>query len=524
VRTLIASGVPEQDIITRTHAELDLRNQAVVQAFFQQQRPAQVYLAAAKVGGIHANNTYPADFIYDNLMVQANVIDAAHRVGVQKLLFLGSSCIYPRLAAQPMAEDALLTGALEPTNEPYAIAKIAGIKMCESYNRQHGRDYRSVMPTNLYGPGDNYHPENSHVIPALIRRFHEAKMSGAPELAIWGSGTPRREFLYVDDMAAASAFVMNLPLQAYKAQTLPMQSHLNVGFGSDVTIAELAQVVIWIGFLQWTHHNGFAAPRDPILQPIDTIRNMDAIIDLSDPDDPEEPEWPEADVIVGNPPFLGNRMIAAQLGKDYVKALSRLYEKRMEGRPDICCYWFEKANAQIVAGRAQRAGLLATQAIRGGTNRVVVQRIIDESEIFYAISDQEWILDGAAVHISMIGFSAKGATTASKVLDGKTVPVIHANLTAAADSTSAHTLKANADISFQGGIKRGSFDMPETEAIVLLQDSGNPNHRPNSDVLVPYINGLDIARRPRHIWVVDFGDADEQTAAVDNTWMPTLRV
>jgi len=243
VRTLIVSGVPEQDIITRTHAELDLRNQAVVQAFFQQQRPAQVYLAAAKVGGIHANNTYPADFIYDNLMVQANVIDAAHRVGVQKLLFLGSSCIYPRLAAQPMAEDALLTGALEPTNEPYAIAKIAGIKMCESYNRQHGRDYRSVMPTNLYGPGDNYHPENSHVIPALIRRFHEAKMSGAPELAIWGSGTPRREFLYVDDMAAASAFVMNLPLQAYKAQTLPMQSHLNVGFGSDVTIAELAQVV-----------------------------------------------------------------------------------------------------------------------------------------------------------------------------------------------------------------------------------------------------------------------------------------
>ena len=243
VRTLIASGVPEQDIITRTHAELDLRNQAVVQAFFQQQRPAQVYLAAAKVGGIHANNTYPADFIYDNLMVQANVIDAAHRVGVQKLLFLGSSCIYPRLAAQPMAEDALLTGALEPTNEPYAIAKIAGIKMCESYNRQHGRDYRSVMPTNLYGPGDNYHPENSHVIPALIRRFHEAKLSDAPQVAIWGSGAPRREFLYVDDMAAASVFVMNLPLQAYEAQTAPMQSHLNVGSGKDVTIAELALAV-----------------------------------------------------------------------------------------------------------------------------------------------------------------------------------------------------------------------------------------------------------------------------------------
>ena len=243
VRTLLASGVSAQDIITRSHAELDLRNQAAVQAFFQQQRPAQVYLAAAKVGGIHANNTYPADFIYDNLMVQANVIDAAHRSGVHKLLFLGSSCIYPRLAAQPMAEDALLTGSLEPTNEPYAIAKIAGIKMCESYNRQHGRDYRSVMPTNLYGPGDNYHPENSHVIPALIRRFHEAKISGAPEVAIWGSGTPRREFLYVDDMAAASVFVMNLPLQAYQAQTSPMQSHLNVGSGSDVTIAELALAV-----------------------------------------------------------------------------------------------------------------------------------------------------------------------------------------------------------------------------------------------------------------------------------------
>jgi len=243
VRALIASGVSAQDVITRTHAELDLRNQAAVQAFFQQQRPTQVYLAAAKVGGIHANNTYPADFIYDNLMVQANVIQAAHSFGVQKLLFLGSSCIYPRMADQPMAEDALLTGTLEPTNEPYAIAKIAGIKMCESYNRQHGRDYRSVMPTNLYGPGDNYHPENSHVIPALIRRFHEAKLSDTPQVAIWGSGAPRREFLYVDDMAAASVFVMNLPLQAYQAQTSPMQSHLNVGFGSDVTIAELAHAV-----------------------------------------------------------------------------------------------------------------------------------------------------------------------------------------------------------------------------------------------------------------------------------------
>ena len=243
VRTLLASGVSAQDIITRSHAELDLCKQADVQAFFQQQRPTQVYLAAAKVGGIHANNTYPADFIYDNLMVQANVINAAHEVGIQKLLFLGSSCIYPRMAAQPMAEDALLTGTLEPTNEPYAIAKIAGIKMCESYNRQHGRDYRSVMPTNLYGPGDNYHPENSHVIPALIRRFHEAKTKNTPEVVIWGSGTPRREFLYVDDMAAASVFVMNLPQVDYQAQTAPMQSHLNVGFGSDVTIAELAYAV-----------------------------------------------------------------------------------------------------------------------------------------------------------------------------------------------------------------------------------------------------------------------------------------
>jgi GDP-L-fucose synthase len=230
-------------IIGRTHAELDLCNQAAVNAFFAAEKPTQVYMAAAKVGGIYANNTYPADFIYDNLMVQANVIQAAHANGVQKLLFLGSSCIYPRLAPQPMAEEALITGTLEPTNEPYAIAKIAGIKLCESYNRQHGRDYRSVMPTNLYGPGDNYHPDNSHVIPALIRRFHEAKASGAPQVAIWGTGSPRREFLYVDDMAAASVFVMNLPLATYKAHTTPMCSHINVGFGSDVTIAEVAQAV-----------------------------------------------------------------------------------------------------------------------------------------------------------------------------------------------------------------------------------------------------------------------------------------
>ena len=243
VRTLLAQGHDPAHLVTRTHAELDLTNQAAVQAFFAHERPDQVYLAAAKVGGIHANNTYPADFIYDNLMLQANVIQAAHQHGVQKLLFLGSSCIYPRLAPQPMAEDALLTGPLEPTNEPYAIAKIAGIKLCESYNRQHGRDYRSVMPTNLYGPGDNYHPENSHVIPALIRRLHEARLAGAPSVTIWGTGTPRREFLYVDDMAAASVFVMQLDAQALAAHTQPMQSHLNVGFGSDVSIAELAQAV-----------------------------------------------------------------------------------------------------------------------------------------------------------------------------------------------------------------------------------------------------------------------------------------
>jgi GDP-L-fucose synthase len=243
VRTLLAQGVPPSAIITRTHAELDLCNQQAVQSFFASARPTQVYLAAAKVGGIHANNTYPAEFIYQNMMMQANVVHAAHTHGVQKLLFLGSSCIYPRMAPQPMAEDALLTGPLEPTNEPYAIAKIAGIKLCESYNRQYGRDYRSVMPTNLYGPGDNYHPENSHVIPALIRRFHEAKISGAPEVVIWGTGTPRREFLYVDDMAAASVFVMGLDTATYHANTTPMCSHINVGFGSDISIADVAQAI-----------------------------------------------------------------------------------------------------------------------------------------------------------------------------------------------------------------------------------------------------------------------------------------
>lgn len=247
VRQLVGAGHPEEYILTRTHAELDLTNQAAVQAFFASEQPDQVYLAAAKVGGIHANNTYPADFIYVNLMIQANVIDAAFRNGVKKLLFLGSSCIYPRNVAQPMREDALLTGTLEPTNEPYAIAKIAGIKLCESYNRQygtsHGVDYRSVMPTNLYGPGDNYHAENSHVVPALIRRFHEAKVDHAPRVAIWGTGTPKREFLYVDDMAAASVYVMNLPKSTYDQYTLPMVSHINVGSGSDITIAELAQTI-----------------------------------------------------------------------------------------------------------------------------------------------------------------------------------------------------------------------------------------------------------------------------------------
>jgi GDP-L-fucose synthase len=244
VRQLLAAGHPASHIVTRTHAELNLTDQAAVRAFFAQARPQQVYLAAAKVGGIHANNVFPADFIYQNLMIAANVIEAAFCNGVQKLLFLGSSCIYPRLAAQPMSEQALLTGPLEATNEPYAVAKIAGIKLCESYNRQfgasHGVDYRCVMPTNLYGPGDNYHPENSHVIPALIRRFHEARASDAPVVAIWGSGSPLREFLYVDDMAAASVHVMNLPKDRYEQHTQPMLSHINVGSGSDMTIAELA--------------------------------------------------------------------------------------------------------------------------------------------------------------------------------------------------------------------------------------------------------------------------------------------
>ena len=231
------------ELVTRTHGELDLTDQAGVRDFMRSEVPDVVILAAAKVGGIMANNTYPAEFIYENLMIECNVIHQAHAAGVQQLLQLGSSCIYPRDAAQPMAENALLTGPLEPTNEPYAIAKIAGIKLCESYNRQYGVDYRSVMPTNLYGPGDNFHPQNSHVLPALIRRFHEATRDGATEVVIWGSGKPMREFLHVDDMAEASLFVLDLPRDAYAAQTHPMQSHINVGTGRDISIAALAQMV-----------------------------------------------------------------------------------------------------------------------------------------------------------------------------------------------------------------------------------------------------------------------------------------
>jgi GDP-L-fucose synthase len=241
VRQLRAAG--KTNIVTRTHAELDLTDQLAVRDFMKAERPDVVILAAAKVGGIHANNTYPADFIYENLMIECNVIHEAFGAGVQKLLQLGSSCIYPKAVSQPMREDALLTGTLEPTNEPYAVAKIAGIKLCESYNRQHGVDYRSVMPTNLYGPGDNFHPGNSHVMPALIRRFHEAARDGLAEVVIWGSGVPRREFLHVDDMAAASLFVLDLPKATYDENTDPMLSHINVGTGVDISIFELAQLI-----------------------------------------------------------------------------------------------------------------------------------------------------------------------------------------------------------------------------------------------------------------------------------------
>jgi len=249
-RGLVGSAIMRQlesrgstNLITRTHNELDLTKQTAVKGFFEEEKPEYVILAAAKVGGIHANNTYPADFIYQNMMIEANIIDAAYQNNVKRLLFLGSTCIYPKAVVQPMREDSLLTDVLEPTNEPYAVAKIAGIKLCESYNRQHGTDFRSVMPTNLYGINDNFHPENSHVIPALMRRFHEAKINNDEEVVVWGSGTPMREFLYVDDMAEASLFVLELDEETYQANTKPMLSHINVGTGKDVTIREMAETM-----------------------------------------------------------------------------------------------------------------------------------------------------------------------------------------------------------------------------------------------------------------------------------------
>ncbi|MDH4382769.1 MAG: GDP-L-fucose synthase [Gammaproteobacteria bacterium] len=263
VRRLQALGYT--NLVTAARSELELTDQAAVRRFFTERKISQVVLAAARVGGIHANNTYPADFLTENLLLEVNVIQAAHQAGVERLLFLGSSCIYPRLAEQPMREEALLTGTLEPTNEPYAIAKIAGIKLCESYNRQHGRDYRSVMPTNLYGPGDNYHAENSHVIPALLRRFHEAVTTQATEVVIWGSGTPMREFLHVDDMAAASVHVLELPVEVYRAHTQTMCSHINVGTGIDCTIRELAETIARVtgftGQLVWDASKPDGAPR-----------------------------------------------------------------------------------------------------------------------------------------------------------------------------------------------------------------------------------------------------------------------
>lgn len=266
----------DTEIITASRTQLDLTNQQAVHGFFANEKPDQVYLAAAKVGGIIANNTYPADFIYENLMIEANVIHAAHQNDVQQLLFLGSSCIYPKQASQPMAEGALLTGPLEPTNEPYAVAKIAGIKLCESYNRQYGRDYRSIMPTNLYGPNDNFHPQNSHVIPALLRRFHEAKLSNAPQVIAWGTGSPMREFLHVDDMAAASIFVMELDNATYEANTEPMLSHINVGTGVDCSIKELtetvARVVGYRGEVVWDVTKPDGAPRK--LMQVDRLKAL----------------------------------------------------------------------------------------------------------------------------------------------------------------------------------------------------------------------------------------------------------
>jgi GDP-L-fucose synthase len=274
IRQLEATGYT--NIIRRSRSELDLVNQQAVADFFESEKIDQVYLAAAKVGGIVANNTYPADFIYENLMIQSNIIHSAHLANVQNLLFLGSSCIYPKLAEQPMRETALLTGTLEETNEPYAVAKIAGIKLCESYNRQYGRDYRSVMPTNLYGPHDNFHPENSHVIPALLRRFHEAKLNGDKEVIAWGSGNPMREFLYVDDMAAASIHVMELDKPLYDANTEPMLSHINVGTGVDCTIKELvetvAKVVGFEGEIKFDATKPDGAPRK--LMNVDRLKSL----------------------------------------------------------------------------------------------------------------------------------------------------------------------------------------------------------------------------------------------------------
>ena len=266
-----------QNTVVRTHAQLDLTDQAAVRDFMQQEQPQQVILAAAKVGGIHANNTYPAEFIYQNLMMEANIVHQAWAIGCQQLLFLGSSCIYPKLATQPMQESALLTGTLETTNEPYAIAKIAGIKLCESYNRQYGTDYRSVMPTNLYGENDNFHLENSHVIPAMIRKFHDAKTSQAPTVTLWGTGTAMREFLHVDDMAAACLHVLGLSKEAYQACTEPMLSHLNVGTGTDVTIRELAEtiqhVVGFKGNIIWDSSKPDGAPRK--LMDVSKIKSLD---------------------------------------------------------------------------------------------------------------------------------------------------------------------------------------------------------------------------------------------------------
>lgn len=264
------------ELIVRDRTQLNLLNQAEVQAFFEKENIDQVYLAAAKVGGIIANNTYPAEFIYENLMIECNIIHSAHLAGVNDLLFLGSSCIYPKLAEQPMKETALLTGTLEPTNEPYAIAKIAGIKLCESYNRQYGRNYRSVMPTNLYGENDNFHPSNSHVIPALMRRFHEAKLNDVPEVVVWGTGKPMREFLHVDDMAAASVFVAEVDQAVYESCTEPMLSHINVGTGVDCTIAEMAhtmaEVVGYQGRIEFDASKPDGAPRK--LMDVSTLKKL----------------------------------------------------------------------------------------------------------------------------------------------------------------------------------------------------------------------------------------------------------